>query len=129
MSEEDLEESNERKSALSCGKWEEGLRRSMFSPGALDPHPPLLQSCPLHPCQSKHWPLEHESRTCIEPVFPGWSTLKHAWPCKCHLKPRLSIVAARSLPQFSHLSSAEKKGRKGWGQSSTMPSSSPLHLS
>lgn len=86
----------------------------MFCCGALSPHLPLLQGSLLHCHHSTLAPAAQDSSAMhIPPALPGCSTPNMpghgnaTWR-----KPRLRTVAARPFPQFSHLSSAEKKGRK-----------------
>lgn len=118
---EELEASNKRRKVFPSDR-REGFSRCMWHLGSTPSSSAGLPAS-LPPEQALASAAPDKSGTHTEPAFPGYSTLKHAWQNKRHLKPRSSTVAAQPLPQFSHLNSAEKKGRKGREHSSTMASS------
>lgn len=108
---EELEVSNRRKREVpSCSRWEEGLNRSMLSCGT------LARGCSFPVTRASAGPSSSKrDRTRSEPAFPGWSTLPHSWPCKCHQQPRLSMVAAQDLSTAKPSQLCWEKGKEGVG--------------
>lgn len=91
---------------LSRSRQEEAQSRSTVSTAS----PCAGLPAPLSP---GHAGPQHRTPVgCSPPCTPRLEHSEQAWPWKCHLKPRLRIVAAQPFPQFSHL---REKGKEGAG--------------
>lgn len=94
------------------GKVLSAAGRKKHKAGALSPQlPPVRGSLP-HCRQGTLAPSTGHQSDAHLACTPRLEHSEHAWPWKCHLKPRLRIVAAQPFPQFSHL---REKGKEGAG--------------